>query len=165
MSGDSIPDAHFVAWLGQFQWVRRFDPWGVEAVFRTDLQVSNHPLFSLEQFSLGGHQSVRGYRENQLVRDDGLASSLEIRIPLWSDVAREIDVQLAPFYDIGHSWNTNRGESSPSTLQGVGVGLRASYTRHLSGEITWAHRIQHVDQPEDDTLQDEGVQFSIVASF
>jgi len=30
-SGDAIPDSHFVAWLGQLQWVRRFDPWGLEA--------------------------------------------------------------------------------------------------------------------------------------
>jgi hemolysin activation/secretion protein len=164
--GGAIPDAHFVAWLGQFQWVRRFDRWwGIEAVFRTDLQLASQPLFSLEQFSVGGHQSVRGYRENQLVRDNGLASSLELRIPLWSQAALGIDVQLAPFCDVGRSWNTKRGEASPRTLASVGVGLRASYSRHLRGEIYWGHRLRHVDEPEDHGLQDEGVQFAIVASF
>jgi len=145
--------------------VRRFDPWGLEAVFRTDLQLASQPLFSLEQFSLGGHQSVRGYRENQLVRDNGLASSLELRIPLWTDAALGFDLQLAPFFDIGRSWNTKRGDASPRTLMSVGVGLRTSLTRYLRGELYWGHRLRHVDEPEDHDLQDEGVQFSLVASF
>ncbi len=161
----AIPDAHFVAWLGQFQWVRRFDRFGVEAVFRADIQLASEPLFSLEQFSVGGHQSVRGYRENQLVRDNGLASSLELRIPLWSDDSRGIDVQLAPFYDLGRSWNTDGPELSPRTLSSAGVGLRASFTQHLHAEIYWAHRVRHIDEPDDNDLQDEGVQFSVVASF
>src|SRR5262249_12108586 len=163
-AGSGVPDAHFVAWLGQFQWVRRFDPWGIEAVFRTDLQVSSRPLFSLEQFSLGGHQTVRGYRENQLVRDNGLASSLELRLPVWSSPERGIEVQLAPFTDVGRSWNTDRPDSSPYALASVGVGLRVGWTRHLQGEIYWGHRLRHVEEPEHDDLQDEGVQFAVTPS-
>jgi hypothetical protein len=45
------------------------------------------------------------------------------------------------------------------------VALRASYTRYLHGEISWAHRLLHVDEPESNDLQDEGVQFSVTASF
>lgn len=164
--GGAAPDAHFVAWLGQLQWVRRFDRWwGIEAVLRTDLQVASQPLFSLEQFSVGGHASVRGYRENQLVRDNGLASSLELRVPLWSDVRRGLAVQIAPFFDVGRSWNTKRSDASPHTLASVGVGLRAGLTRHLRGELYWGHRIRKVDEPEQDDLQDEGVQFALEASF
>jgi len=162
---DGVPDGQFLSWLGQFQWVRRFEPWGWETVFRTDLQLSNRPLFSLEQFPLGGHQSVRGYRENELVRDNGFASSLELRIPLWSNAAETSSLQLAPFVDLGRSWNTQRGEPSPRTLASVGVGLRAAFTRHLRGEIYWGHPMHDVPEPADDDLQDDGVQFSLVASF
>ena len=162
---DGVPDAQFVSWLGQFQWVRRFEPWGWETVFRTDLQLSSRPLFSLEQFPVGGHQSVRGYRENELVRDNGFASSLELRIPLWSNAAGTSSLQLAPFVDLGRSWNTQRGEPSPRTLASVGVGLRGALTRHLSGEIYWGHQMHDVPEPADDDLQDDGVQFSLVASF
>ncbi len=165
-SSSAIPNAHFLAWLGQFQWVRRFDSFGgIEAVVRTDIQLASQPLFSLEQFSLGGHQSVRGYRENQLVRDNGFASSIELRVPVWSDSALGFSVELAPFYDVGRSWSTDRGSPSPHTLAGAGVGLRASWTRYLRGEITWAHRLLHVEEPQNGDLQDEGVQFSVVASF
>jgi len=164
-SRSEIPDAHFVAWLGQFQWVRRFDRWwGVEAVFRTDVQLASQPLFSLEQFSVGGFQSVRGYREHTLVRDNGLVSSLELRVPVWSDSAWRLDVQLAPFCDVGRSWNTNRGEASPRTLASVGVGLRIFY-RFLRGEIYWGHRLKHVEDPGEGGIQDDGVTFSLGASF
>jgi hemolysin activation/secretion protein len=165
-SRNEIPDANFVAWLGQFQWVRRFDRWwGVEAVFRADVQLAAEPLFSMEQFSLGGYQSVRGYRENTLVRDNGLASSLEVRIPVWSDTALGIDVQLAPFCDVGRSWNTKRSTPSPRTLASVGVGLRVLATRYLRGEIYWGHRLRSVDEPGEHNLQDDGVTFAVAASF
>ncbi len=159
-----IPDAHFLAWLGQLQLVRRFDPWGIEPVFRTDVQLATEPLFSLEQYAVGGHHTVRGYRENQLVRDNGLTSSLEVRIPVWTDAARELTVQLAPFCDAGRSWNRKRDEVSPRTLASVGVGLRTSW-RRLHGELFWGHRIERVDKPDDHTLHDEGVHFAIAARF
>ena len=122
------------------------------------------PLFSLEQFSVGGFQTVRGYREHTLVRDNEFASSLELRIPLWSDAAWGFDLQLAPFCDFGRSWNTNRGEASRRTLASVGVGLRTVY-RFLRGEIYWGHRLQHVEDPGDGGIQDDGVTFALVASF
>jgi hemolysin activation/secretion protein len=105
---EEIPDGEFFAWLGQFQWVRRFDPWGAQLVFRTDVQLAEDPLLSLEQFAMGGHATVRGYRENELVRDNGIISSLEVRVPLWSDTPGRPMVELAPFFDWGNSWNTDR---------------------------------------------------------
>jgi hemolysin activation/secretion protein len=163
---DEIPDARFAAWLGQFQWVRRFDRFlGSQLVFRTDLQLAFDPLFSLEQFALGGHLTVRGYRENQLVRDNGLASSLELRIPLWGDARTALELQLVPFADIGRSWNTERPEPGLRTLASLGVGIRASRTERLHLEIYWAEGLQDVDEPEDHDIQDDGVHFAIVASF
>ena len=74
-------------------------------------------------------------------------------------------MQLAPFTDVGRSWNTDRPDSSPYTLASVGVGLRVGWTRHLQGEIYWGHRLLHVDEPEHGDLQDEGVQFSVTVSY
>lgn len=74
-------------------------------------------------------------------------------------------MQLAPFCDVGHSWNTQRGEASPHTLAAAGLGLRAAYERHLRGELTWGRRLRHIDAPEDRKLQDDGLQFAISASF
>lgn len=163
VNGGDIPDSQFLTWLGQFQWARRFDPWGVEALFRSDVQLTSSPLPSLEQFSMGGHSTVRGYRENQLVRDQGAVASLELRIPLLRDSVGIPLLQLAPFADIGRSWNRRRSERSPRTLYSAGVGLRFRLTEHLEGNVYWGEQLRDIHpHPRDDDLQDEGVQFRLV---
>jgi hemolysin activation/secretion protein len=154
------PNARFVAWLLQLQWARRFGPWGIEAVFRTDLQLANHPLFTMEQIALGGFSTVRGYRENQVVRDEGVVSSLEVRVPVWRDPERLGTIQLAPFVDFGHAWDhPARADSYASTLASVGIGLRWSLSRYLDARIYWGQNLTSVTTSGD--LQDKGVQFLI----
>ncbi len=70
-------DAEFFSWLGQFQWINRFAFLDSQVIFRSDLQLSKDALLPLEKFSVGGLRSIRGYRENQFVRDNGAAVSLE----------------------------------------------------------------------------------------
>ncbi len=166
VKGGAIEDGLFLAWLGQFQWARRFERlFGLQLVFRTDVQLSESALLSLEQFAVGGATSVRGYRENQLVRDNGAVSSLELRIPLWTDSAGRSMIQLAPFFDIGRSWNTDRDESKPKTIYSAGVGLRFSFTDHLFGDIYWAEDLRDVFTPDDRDLQDTGVHFRVVLAY
>lgn len=164
--GGSTEDGLFFAWLGQLQWTRRFDRlWGVQLLFRSDVQLATSALLSLEQFSVGGYRTVRGYRENQLVRDNGLASSIEVRVPLWRDSLGRPVVQLAPFADIGRSWNTKRTEPKPRTLYSVGVGLRWSITQRARFEIYWGEALRDVATPDDRDLTDTGVHFGMVFDF
>ena len=140
----------------------------MQLVFRTDLQLAEDLLLSLEQFSMGGHSTVRGYRENELVRDNGIVSSLELRVPLWSDAPGWPTVELAPFFDWGNSWNTDRpfAQKEPETLMSAGVGLRFAFTRYLEGQIYWGEELRKVDDPPDDRdLQDTGVQFQLVLTY
>ena len=76
------PDSQFFTWLGQTQWARRLDPYGIQILSSLALQISNTSLFPLEQFAVGGRYSVRGYRENQLVRDNAFLFSIESRFPV-----------------------------------------------------------------------------------
>jgi hemolysin activation/secretion protein len=163
-SGSDVPDGTFVAWLGQLQWARRFDSlWGIEALFRTDLQLSTQPLLGLEQFAMGGHATVRGYRENQVVRDQGVVSSIEVRVPVWRSSLGQPTVQLCPFFDIGHSWNKKRPTDGPKTLPAVGVGVRWQITRFLFAEVYWGQNLNDVSTSGD--LQDYGVQFAVRTVF
>ncbi len=163
---DLVEDGQFVTWLAQFQWVRRFDRLlGLETVFRTDLQLAGSALLSLERFAVGGHATVRGYRENELVRDNGVVSSLELRFPLWSDAAGRPRIQIAPFLDVGTSWNTDRDESRPRTLYSAGVGLRFRITRYAEGNIYWARPLRKLPGPADRDLQDEGVHFQVTLTY
>jgi hemolysin activation/secretion protein len=143
----SLPDSRYVAWLAQVQAIQRLPAWtrGSQLVFRTDLQLTNDPLLSLEQFSLGGMNTVRGYAENQLVRDNGIASSVELRVPLLRDVLGPDTLQFAPFFDIGQAWN-ERHNSGPETLASLGVGFRYQANDRLRAELYWGGRLRQVSR-------------------
>ena len=158
----SEPDARFLAWLGQLQWVERLFARRDELVIRADAQLANDPLLSLEQFSVGGANSVRGYRENQLVRDNGLFTSIEYRLTVWSDPGRGHRVQLAGFYDSGRSWSRERPTPEPEVLASVGVGLRATYYPWLDFELYYGRRLKDIGNTGND-LQDRGIHFQLRA--
>jgi hemolysin activation/secretion protein len=153
------PDATFLAWLAQVQWAVRFGPTDLEAILRTDLQLTSSPLLSLEQFAVGGHASVRGYRENQLVRDQGWVSSIELRQPVWRWPDGVSRLELLTFFDNGRSWNSNRPSQGQQSIRSVGLGLRFAVTRFIDAQITWGEQLKNVDTSGD--LQDDGVQFRV----
>jgi hemolysin activation/secretion protein len=171
-----IPDSKFFAWLGQAQYVRRiFDTeplrkkpdtlgWNLLretlVVVRANAQLSDEPLLSLEQFSIGGMQSVRGYRENQLLRDNGVFASIEVRIPLWLGKDKTPIVSLAPFFDFGGGWNVNKVDDNYTTIYSAGLGLLVNATKHAQATIYWGHPF--VDFHEKNvSLQDDGLHFAI----
>jgi len=90
-------DGRFFSWLGQFQWVQQLTPKTL-LLARLTAQLTGDSLLSLEKFSVGGLDTVRGYRQNQLVTDNGVVGSFELRFPPISNYKA---FQLAPFFDIG----------------------------------------------------------------
>ncbi len=166
-SGD-LPDSQFVAWLGQVQWARILPVMNTQLIFRTDLQLSSDSLLGLEQISVGGRHTVRGYRENQILRDQAMISSLEARIPLIRDKGITEYLQVAVFVDYGNAWNKNFETSSPRSISSVGLGLRwAGFLKKTpfmirpKCEIYWGHALTDVDTPDND-LQDDGIHFQFV---
>jgi hemolysin activation/secretion protein len=156
-----VPDARFVAGLLQLQWARRL-PWlDTELVARFDTQVSDDPLLPLEQFAIGGRYTVRGYRENTLVRDNGLVGGIEARIPVFQRVQPELLVEIVPFFDGGYSWNTRRPEVGEQTLLSVGIGTRVFFTRWGRFEFYWGHRIKDVPRVGEYDIQDDGIHFRL----
>ena len=174
-SGDE-PDGQFFAWLGQFQWVQRFPFLDIYSIARTDVQLSNKPLLVQEQMAVGGRYTVRGYRENTLVRDNAFVASAEVRLPViqrtrWADY-----LELAAFYDYGRAWNVNPPNPSPIDISSIGVGLRWGVTipaGPFSGrpqlEVYWGHPLRNVTFPGSSTaggtLQDAGVHFQFLVTI
>jgi hemolysin activation/secretion protein len=149
-------DGIFFSWLGQFQWFQQLSPRAL-LLTRIYTQLTPNSLLSLEQFSLGGIDTVRGYRENQLVTDNGVFGSIELRLPLTSDPNT---LQIAPFFDIGTTWNNQGLNPDPSTLASLGLGLRWLITPNLSVRLDYG--VPLIDSnTEGDTLQDNGFYFSI----
>lgn len=155
------PDSRFFAWRGQGQWVRLLAR-DTLLLVRADVQLADGPLVPLEQFGLGGAQSIRGYRQDVLLTDSGALASAELRIPIYR--ANDIQglLQVVPFFDLGTAWNISQDKPDPSTIAGIGVGLRWQQGDRLTARLDWGLPLVTVDSGEDRTLQEDGIYFSVV---
>ena len=170
------PDGQFFSWLGQAQAIKQFgeDLRGMQLLGRMDLQLTNSPLFPLEQVALGGRYTVRGYREVTLLRDNSFIASIESRFPLLRWGNGEPMVQFAPFVDVAHGWSLGDNRPSatapfttfPDTLASVGVGLRWNILPNdkASFEVYWGQQLNHVPRISN-TIQDHGVHLGIVVNL
>jgi hemolysin activation/secretion protein len=137
--GDNVPTGKFFAWLGQLQFARRLGESDAQVLFRLEGQLSSDPLLPLEQFAVGGLRSVRGYRTNLFVRDQGYTSSLEFRVPVLRREDGAPLVQLAPFGDIGGAWYKEGNTPNPNTVKSLGLGVHFDPHRQVHAEVSYAH--------------------------
>lgn len=158
ISNDNKADGRFLSWTGQIQWMRQISEKGSQLVFRSDLQLANDALLPMEKFSIGGMNSVRGYRENLLVRDNGALASLELRIPVLDYKQQTGQVQIAPFADIGWSWNTKRDTPEPVCISSVGMGIRWQISKSANLNVYYGYALKNISSQGHD-LQDEGLHF------
>lgn len=159
-----LPDSKFVSWLGQLQWARRFGARGQQVSFRVFGQVSNDPLLPIEQFSVGGLDSVRGYRTNQLVRDEGWTASFQYQLPLFRNPTGSRNLQFAAFADAGAARNKEGINPSPSDLNSYGVGFIWNPSPKLSAELYFAYAEDKNDVPKggEHSIQDDGIHFRLI---
>ncbi len=164
---DGRADSRFVSWLGQIQYTRRINDKLGQIIFRGDTQIADDSLLSMEQISVGGAGSVRGYRENELVRDNGYILSLEWRIPVWESRNTPHDkaglLQIAPFMDYGAAWNrdeTAGDKFQKRTLHSIGMGLLWSSPK-IDAETYYGHGIEDAEDRDEYNLQDDGIHFSL----
>jgi hemolysin activation/secretion protein len=160
--GELGVDSQFLAWLGQFQYVWRLPRTEHLLIFRASGQAANDSLPSLEQFSVGGMNTVRGYPENQLVRDNAFAATVEYRHSLWQRSGASV-LEIAPFFDVGggrdnHTFGTEDGNGD--VLCSAGVGVLFHPNEQFSATIYYGYAFKDFDQTSD--LQDIGIHFAIV---
>lgn len=154
------PDSRFFAWRGQVQWVRLLAP-DTLLLLRGDLQLADRPLVPVEQFGIGGALSVRGYRQDFLLTDNGFFGSAEVRIPILRLPKVPALLQLTPFVDFGTGWNKGeRPDPDPRTLASVGLGLRLQVSNNFNARFEWGIPLVSTDI-EKRTWQEKGLYFSI----
>jgi hemolysin activation/secretion protein len=71
-----------------------FQVWG-----KVQGQLSDGPLVSSEQFSVGGLDTVRGYLESEVLGDDGVVGNLELRSP---DIGSMLQKQMKDETGLGN---------------------------------------------------------------
>jgi len=95
---------------------------------KLDGQLSDQPLIANEQYTGGGVESVRGYRESEASGDNAIHGELELAAPdLIKKVGKE-HFSLTPyiFFDAAILWLKDPlpGQQQHSSLGGSGLGLR-----------------------------------------
>lgn len=151
------PDSEFFAWLGQAQYAWRMFDNGSQFVLRGNAQFSDEPLLPLERIAVGGLNTVRGYRENQLVRDQGYSVSAEFHLPLIgdSDPGARHRLTLIPFMDYGEAWN--HGEQS-AALYSIGAGFEWQF-KPVSVGLFYGYALNKTNPRQKGDLQDDGLHF------
>lgn len=163
---DRSPDSQFLAWRGQLLYLRRFGdrlgavPQGTTMLLRSDLQLATDALLSLERFGLGGGQSVRGYRQDALLTDNGAFASAEVRLPILQVSQVQGILEIAPFVDVGMGWNHQGEKLNPNTLVGVGLGLRWQMGDRFTSRLDYGVPLVKIDSG-DRTWQENGLHFSL----
>lgn len=156
----NAPDSRFFSWQGQAQWVRLLAE-DTLLLIRANMQLADRSLLPIEQFGLGGLGSVRGYRQDLLLTDNGVFATAEVqypilRIPQWQGV-----LQVVPFVDVGSAWNSLRQNPEVNTLASVGLGLQWRQGDRFTARLDWGIPLVYVDSRER-TWQENGVYFSIL---
>jgi len=162
---NDAPDGKFVTWLGQAQYAHRFSQLPGQLLVRGNVQLSNDKLLPMERFAVGGPTTVRGYRENSYVRDNGFWSSIEYRYPVFGDPddKKKDSLQLAPFVDFGNGWNKGERDND-SMLSSVGLGFLWKSQR-FTAELYLAHGFKNLDNPNEYNWQDDGISFKLSANI
>ena len=155
------PDSQFFAWRGQGQWARRLGSDHTLLVVRGVAQLTPSDLVPMEEFALGGFGSVRGYRQDTRLTDNGVLLSAEVRLPVIT--GRNHSVQLVPFIDGGAGWNTGKETPRQNILASVGLGLQVNWRRGLTLRLDYGIPLVEIDSPHN-TWQENGLYFSIRSS-
>ena len=159
---DDAPDGQFLAWRGQSQWARQLDD-DFMFLLRGDIQFANN-LLPLEQFRLGGANSVRGYRRDVSLSDSGLFTTAELRVPFARIQKLDGVFQLVPFVDFGLPWGGNNAVVEIDSLVSVGMGLNFNAGDRFNARLDYGIPLTDIEV-DGDSLQEDGLTFSLSNSF
>ena len=156
------PDSKFTAFLGQAQWVRSLAWRSSRLLVHGALQDAHDPLLAMYKMPVGGRYSVRGYRVNQFVRDNGAAATIEYQFPPFVDDSGRGrgHLNLAVFADYGVSWDEEDAllTTGKARIASAGLGLLWDPLPAFHAEVYWGEDFDDLDTPND-ALQDKGFHY------
>lgn len=150
-------------WLGQFQYAQRLGEGGIQAVVKGAVQRSGTPLLPVDAMSIGGVNTVRGYRENQLLGDRGELLSVQLDVPVFSGANQSPQLVAGPFFDWGRATNIGAGTN---ILSSGGLALKVHW-QGVRVDFAVAKRLIH--DPAIDSLsgslQDQKIHLQLSYDF
>src|SRR5216684_4303419 len=98
-------------------------------------QIASGPLFTSQQFYLGGAAFGRGYGSAEISGDHGIAGSFELRFDQKLNYRYWSGYQLYSFVDAGAAWNDGFGINDGLALTSAGGGVRFFLWDSLQADI------------------------------
>ena len=160
---NALPDSDFSSLLIQVQYARLL-PNNIRFNWRADAQISSDGLLPLEQFALGGANSVRGYRENELVRDEGFSTSLQVTAPVFDELdfgGQWGKLEAFVFTDFGDGSFKLAVQDNAEALWSAGLGLNWFGFDGWRAELIYGHTFNAPQNRANRILQDDGIHVRI----
>lgn len=134
--------------------------------FRLTGQIADSHLVTNEQFSGGGQHSVRGYYSSEVVGDDGIAGSFELRSPSFASHFGHwlTEARLFGFVDSAYLrvLSPLPGAVASYSLVSVGGGLNLRIYKHITGQVLGAVPLHSAARTGPGDPQ---IEFSVKADF
>ncbi|RTE94965.1 ShlB/FhaC/HecB family hemolysin secretion/activation protein [Bradyrhizobium sp. LVM 105] len=118
-------------WYTRYQTLN--DAWSLKLAAAS--QTASRPLFTSQQFYLGGVAFGRGYGAAEISGDNGLAGSLELRFDQKLNFRYWTGYQLYAFGDAGAVWNDGYRLSEGLSLTSAGAGVRFFLPNDLQADL------------------------------
>ncbi len=129
--GASSTFSVFDGWFTRYQTLS--DAWSIKASAAG--QIASGPLFTSQQFYLGGAAFGRGYGSAEISGDNGIAGSLELRFDERLSFHYLTGYQIYAFADAGTAWNDGYNYTDGLALTSVGAGVRFFLGDTLQADI------------------------------
>jgi hemolysin activation/secretion protein len=111
-------------------------------------QLSTQNLISSEQIGIGGYNSVRGYPERYINKDNGFLTNIELRSSSMQFTKKyPLHMQLLAFLDAGVGWDSHATPNIKNTryLISMGPGLRFNIRNYLVSRVDLGLRLKKIN--------------------
>jgi hemolysin activation/secretion protein len=142
-------------WFTRYQTLS--DAWSVKVAAAG--QIASGPLFTSQQFYLGGAAFGRGYGSAETSGDNGVAGSFELRFDQSLNFRYLTGYQLYSFVDAGVAWNDGFSYNDGLALTSAGAGVRFFLEGDLRADLAVAFPLSY--RAPDNSSRSARVLFSL----
>lgn len=146
-------------WFTRYQTLT--DAWSVKIAAAG--QIASGPLFTSQQFYLGGAAFGRGYGSAEISGDNGIAGSVELRFDQRLNFGYLTGYQLYSFVDAGAAWNSGFSYNDGLALTSAGGGVRFFLVGDLQADIAVAFPLSY--RAPDNSSRTARLLFSLSKAF
>jgi hemolysin activation/secretion protein len=126
-------------------------------------QIASGPLFTSQQFYLGGAAFGRGYGSAETSGDNGMAGTFELRFDQKLSFRYLTGYQIYGFVDAGVAWNDGFNYTDGIALTSAGAGVRFFLSSDLQADVAVAFPLGY--RAPDNSARSARLLFSLSSAF